>query len=61
MILKIYFIILVYFLLGGIGFYFINRRKESQEAPGNRIKFFTYFVIIHILIFSIAINPVVFR
>jgi phosphatidate cytidylyltransferase len=61
MIRTIYIIILIYFILGAIGFYFINRRKEAHEARKNRTKLITYFLIINIIFFSIVINPVVFR
>ena len=61
MIKTIYIIILSYFLLGGIGFYFINRKKESDVARKSYIKFLTYFVIINLLFFSIVVYPVIFR
>jgi phosphatidate cytidylyltransferase len=61
MIYTIYFVILVYFFLGFIGFYFINRKKERKEARNSWIKFITYFFIIHILFFSITLFPVFFR
>lgn len=61
MIWKIYFFILAYFILGAIGFYFINRKKTKADARKNRIKFIAYFFIIHILFFSIVLNPLVFR
>ena len=61
MIRTIYIIILVYFALGATGFYFINRRKEADEARKNRTKLFTYFLIINIIFFSIVIEPLVFR
>jgi len=61
MIRTIYIIILVYFVLGAIGFYFINRRKEAHVARKNRTKLFTYFLIINIVFFSIVIEPLVFR
>lgn len=61
MIRTIYYIILIYFLLGGIGFYFINREKDPQVARKSYTKFISYFFIINILFFSIIINPVVFR
>lgn len=61
MITTIYLIILSYFVLGGVGFYFINRRKEKEVARKSWTKFITYFVIIHILFFSIVINPVAFQ
>ncbi len=61
MILTIYLIILTYFILGGIIFYYIYRNKEPEIAKKNRAKFISYFVIIHILFFSIVINPIVFH
>jgi len=61
MILTIYIIILIYFLLGGAGFYFISRKKDHQEARNYRIKYITYFVIIHFLFLSIIFNPAIFH
>ena len=61
MIWTIYIIILLYFLLGGVGFYFINKRKSDKEAHNNVVKLATYFVIINVLFFSIIFNPVFFR
>ncbi len=61
MIQTIYIIILVYFLLGSVGFYFSNRKKEKAAARKSWIKFGTYFGIINILFFSIVINPIVFQ
>lgn len=61
MVHIIYIIILAYFIIGAIGFYFINRKKDSLSARKSWIKFITYFIIIHILFFSIVINPLIFR
>jgi phosphatidate cytidylyltransferase len=61
MIKLIYIIILIYFLAGGIGFYFINRNKEREVARKSYIKFGVYFIIVNILFFSIVINPVMFK
>ena len=61
MIRVIYIIILSYFILGALGFYFINKRKSKQEARRNWIKFITYFFIIHILFLSIVFYPPAFR
>ncbi|MFW6371788.1 MAG: phosphatidate cytidylyltransferase [Bacteroidota bacterium] len=61
MIWTIYFVILAYFILGFIGFYFINRKKEKKEAQKSWLKFITYFLIVHLLFFSIAFMPLVFR
>jgi phosphatidate cytidylyltransferase len=57
----IYIIILIYYLLGTIGIYLINRRKEPQVKHKAWIKHINYFIITSIVFFSIAINPVVFR
>lgn len=61
MIHIIYIIILTYFLLGGVGFYFINRKKDPEIARKSYIKFISYFFIINILFFSIVIYPLVFQ
>lgn len=61
MIRIIYFIILGYFVLGAAGFFFINRKKAPEEKRKSWTKFITYAIIIHLLFFSIVINPFVFR
>ncbi len=61
MVWTIYIIIFSYFVLGGIGFFFINRRKNADEANKSWTKFITYFFIIHILFFSIVLDPLAFR
>lgn len=58
--LKIYFFILAYFILGGLAFYLINKKKDRQAARANWLKFITYFVIINVLFLSIAFAPVLF-
>ena len=60
MILKVYLIILAYFLLGVLGFCFINRKKEKSKAIKSWKKTFIYFIVINIVALSIVINPVVF-
>ncbi len=60
MIVTIYLFILTYFILGGLCFYYIYRNKEAHIAAKNRVKFISYFIIIHILFFSIIFNPMVF-
>jgi phosphatidate cytidylyltransferase len=61
MIRTVYFIILAYFLIGGIGFYFIDKKKDSSIAYKNRQKYVIYFLIINILYLSIAYYPLIFR
>ena len=60
MILTIYIIIFSYFVLGAIGFWFINRKKDRKTARKSWIKFTTYFFIIHVLFLSIVFAPPVF-
>ena len=61
MIQTIYIIILIYFVLGGIGFYLINRKKDPAVARESYTKFIAYFFIINILFFSIVFDPIIFR
>ena len=61
MIRTIYIIILIYFVLGGIGFYLINRNREPAVARKSYTKFIVYFFIINILFFSIVIRPRLFH
>lgn len=61
MILTVYILIIIYFLIGAVGFYFINRRRESEEAHKCWMKTLVYFVIINIVSLSIVINTTVFR
>lgn len=61
MILKVYLIILAYFLIGVIGLCFINRKKEKSQAVKSWKKTFTYFIVINIVALSIVIKPVAFR
>ncbi len=61
MIKIIYTIIISYFILGGLGFYFINRHKDPDIARKSYVKFAAYLIIIHVLFFSIVINHTYFR
>lgn len=61
MIITIYFIILTYFLIGGVGFYFINRKRKPEDAHHNKVKYISYFLIINVLFLSIITYPVLFR
>jgi len=61
MILKIYIIILIYFLLGGLVVHLINVKRQPESTRKNWIKFITYFIIIHVLYFSIVINTAIFH
>lgn len=61
MISTIYIILAVYFLLGFIGLFFINRKKENHESRKSWIKTIVYFIVINIVCLSIIINPLAFR
>ncbi len=58
---KIYIIIISYFVLGTVGIWIINRRKEPEVARRSWIKHFTYFIITNIVYFSIALEVTMFR
>ena len=58
---KIYIIILVYFVLGTAGIWFVNRNKEKSIAQKAWIKHLTYFIITNILFFTIAFSVKVFH
>lgn len=61
MILIVYLVIISYFLIGVLGFFLINRKRDAYEARKSWKKTFIYFVIINILCLSIVFNPVIFR
>jgi phosphatidate cytidylyltransferase len=61
MIRTVYIILVAYFLLGFIGLFFINRKKETIEASRSWLKTIVYFIIINIICLSIIINPIAFR
>jgi len=57
----IYLVIIVYYILGTAGIYFINRNKDEATRRRAWIKHFTYFILISLIYFSIAINVTLFR
>ena len=56
MIRTLYITILSYFLVGGILFYFIEKKLSKEKARHNRIKFIVYFLIGNGLFLSIVIE-----
>jgi len=56
-----YLVIIVYYLLGTIGIYFINRKKDPESRYKAWEKHIIYFFLVNILFFSIVIRTVVFR
>ncbi|MDR0231472.1 MAG: phosphatidate cytidylyltransferase [Dysgonamonadaceae bacterium] len=44
--LILFYIILLFFLLGGIGIYFAVKKQDPKERKKNWLKYFTYFIII---------------
>jgi len=57
----IYVIIIGYYLLGTAGIYFINIKKDRETRRKAWIKHITYFFLISIIFFSIAIKTESFR
>lgn len=58
---TIYGVILIYFILGAIGFYVINRNKPAETARKSYVKFFTYFLIINFVFWFMVLSPAYFR
>lgn len=58
--IKLYFILLIYFMIGGIMMYFVNRKKELAFRKHNWLKYFVYLVLINLLFASILFKPISF-
>ena len=58
---TIYGVILIYFLLGALGFYLINKHKPQRTAKQSYLKFFTYFIIINFIFWCIVLAPKYFK
>ena len=56
-----YIVIIIYYLLGTIGIYFINRRKDPDTQRKAWIKHIMYFIVTNIIFFSIGFNTIIFR
>lgn len=61
MINTIYYIITFYFIVGAVGFFFINRKKPIEIARKSWTKYITYYIIINVFFFSITINSLLFK
>jgi phosphatidate cytidylyltransferase len=57
----IYLVIIIYYLLGTVGIYFINRKKDPETRRKAWIKHVTYFFLTSLVFFSIAIKVSLFR
>ena len=58
---SVYLVILAYYLLGTVGIYFINRRKEPLAKHEGWIKLLFAFIVTNIVFFSIGFNTLFFR
>ncbi|GAB6013425.1 phosphatidate cytidylyltransferase [Viscerimonas tarda] len=57
---SLFYIILLFFFLGGIGIYFAGKKQNSTERKKNRIKYITYFFIVIFLYGCICFIPNIF-
>jgi phosphatidate cytidylyltransferase len=46
---NLFYIILLFFFIGGIGIYFIGKKQNPVKRKKNRLKYFTYFFIVAFL------------
>ena len=56
-----YIVIISYYILGTVGIYFINRKKDPDTQRKAWIKHIVYFIVTNIIFFSIAFNTSIFR
>jgi phosphatidate cytidylyltransferase len=59
--LKLYSLLLVYFLIGALTISVINKTKTEQERKLNWLKYISYFFIINLLFASILFYPALFH
>jgi phosphatidate cytidylyltransferase len=57
---NLFFICLLFFLLGGTGIYFSGKKQNPTERKKNRIKYITYFFIVIFLYGCICFIPNIF-
>lgn len=56
MIKIVFYIILIYFLIGAIAIYKINRKEGLGSAKEKWIKYFMYLIIVSVVVISIVFN-----
>lgn len=59
--LKLYVILLIYFLLGGVVMARVNRNKAPADKKQNWLKYFVYLVIVNALFVAILFWPQLFH
>lgn len=52
----LFILILLYFLIGALAVFSINKKRTPQQVKDNWLKFSTYFVIVVLLFLSISFN-----
>lgn len=60
MFLKLYFIILIYFLFGGVLTFIINRKKSTSAKKKNWTKYIIYFFIVNSILLGTIYNKFIF-
>jgi len=58
--IKLYIILLIYFIIGGIVMFFVNRNKEVAFRKNNWLKYFVYLILINLLFVSILVDSIYF-
>ena len=61
MVFKLYIILMVYFLIGGVITIFVNKDKDIVYLKNAWLKYFVYLVIINLLFASVLINVIFFQ
>lgn len=59
--IKLYIILVVYFLVGGIVMAIVNKGKEPSFKKKNWVKYFVYLIIVNVLFIFILFWPALFH
>jgi len=59
--IKLYILLLFYFLVGGIIMFYVNKNKDSKFRKNNWLKYFVYFILVNLLFVSVLVNSIFFH
>lgn len=58
--IKLYVLLLIYFLIGAFIMLYVNKNKDNKFSKNNWLKYFVYFILVNLLIVSIIIDSIFF-
>ncbi|MCD7899044.1 MAG: phosphatidate cytidylyltransferase [Bacteroides sp.] len=60
MIATYYILIIIFFLIGALGIYMANRKRNKENKKQNWVKYGVYFIITHVLFLTVIFLPKLF-